>query len=165
MAAGITVAVALSFGIGAYAGVKQRSGQSADPTARTSASTAVPVQDNGPGSVPPLPFNAQLTGIHLTTSADASGGSTVTVTMRLGIPQGTLLTLSFGASPPAVRPGTRSLGTVHFGSYQGVVTSETGTAFSARITTPQPMYMTIVLDVDPSTGALTGTVTGTDRPI
>jgi hypothetical protein len=165
VAAGVTVAVALSFGIGAYAGVKQESGQTTGPTASTSAGTAVPVQAIGPGSVPPLPFNAQLTGIRLTTSADASGGSTVTMTMRLGIPQGTLLTLTFGGSPPGVRPGTRSLGTVQLGSYHGVVTTETGTAVSARITTPQPMYLTIVLGVDPSTGALTGTVTGTDRPV
>ncbi len=53
-----------------------------------------------------------------------------------------------------------SSGTVTFGPYQGAVTALNGGTVQADVSAPRPEVLTLSLQVDQETGALTGTVSG-----
>jgi hypothetical protein len=54
-----------------------------------------------------------------------------------------------------------SSGSVTLGPDHGVVTGLNGGTVSASMSSPTPLVLTISLQVDQNTGALTGTVSGT----
>jgi DMSO/TMAO reductase YedYZ heme-binding membrane subunit len=132
------------------------------PTAPTT--TAASGTGSGTGSAPTPPFNVGLTGSQSTSSPNSQGQVQVTLSMHLQNAAATPLTVTLIGS--AVQGGgvAMSSGSVTLGSSSGVVTSLSGGTVTAEVSSPTPMTLTMSLQVDQNTGALSGTATGTARP-
>ena len=123
-------------------------------------STTTPV--SGTGTVPVAPFTVALTGSQTTTSPDGQGNVQITLAMQLLDPSSTPLTVVLdGAALPSGGVSLSS-GSVTFGPYHGVVTSLSGGTVSADVSSPTPMTLTLSLGVDPNSGALSGTASGSN---
>jgi len=123
-------------------------------------STAPPV--GGTGTVPAAPFSADLSGSQTTTSPDAQGNVQITLAMQLRDQSSTPLTVVLDGAALASGGVSLSSGSVTFGPYHGVVTSLSGGTLSADVSSPTPMTLTLSLEVDPNSGALSGTVSGSN---
>ncbi len=125
------------------------------PTTSTTGAAAEPA--------PSPPFTVGVTGTQSTSTANSTGQVQVVLSMHLQNAGSTPLTVTLVGE--AVQGGgvTMSSGTVTLGSSHGVVTSLDGGTVSARISSPTPMDLTLSLQVDQNSGALSGTATGTAR--
>jgi hypothetical protein len=111
--------------------------------------------------VPTAPFTVPLTGSQTTTNPNGQGAVQVTLTMQLQNTSATPLTVVLDGS--AAGGGGVSLwsGSVTFGPYHGVVTGLNGGTVAATVSAPNPLVLTMQLNVSQNSGALSGTVTGT----
>lgn len=147
-------------------GWSHRSGTSAAllaQLARRSAGTPSPVTAGtvGAGTVPTAPFTFDLTGSQTTSAPDAQGQVQDTLTMQLQDPASTPLTLVLDGSPTQGGGIAMTSGSVTFGPYRGTVTSLDGGTVVAAVAAPDPETLTLSLQVDPNSGALSGSATGT----
>ncbi len=127
------------------------------------AAPAVPSGSAGAGTLPTAPFTYNLTGSQTTSAAGAQGQVQATLSMRLQDPSSTPLTVTLNGTPAQGGGIAMTSGSVTFGPYQGPVTSLDGGTVVATVATPGPETLTMSLQVDPNSGALAGTVTGTER--
>ena len=88
----------------------------------------------------------------------------VTLSMHLQNAAATPLTVTLIGSAAQGGGVAMSSGSVTLGSASGVVTSLSGGTVTADLSSPTPMTLTMSLQVDQNTGALSGTATGTARP-
>jgi DMSO/TMAO reductase YedYZ heme-binding membrane subunit len=182
IAAGL--AVVITVGLGAFAefgplrpGWSHRSGTSSALLAQiASESTSVasppiappgttpapstPVGKGASGEVPTAPFSIAVAGTQATASF-GSGQERITISLHLRDTQSTPLTIMLDGS--AVPGGGVSLadGSVSFGPYRGTVMSLEGDMIDAELPGAGPMELTVTLSIDQGTGALSGTVDGT----
>ncbi len=135
-------------------------GSASSTTTTPSTSTTSPASV---GSAPTPPFTASVSGSQSTSRPNSSGQVQVVLSMHLQNSASTPLTVTLVGD--AVQGGGVALssGTVALGSSRGVVTSLNGGTVSARISSPTPMDLTLSLQVDQNSGALSGTATGTAR--
>ena len=131
-------------------------GSPAAPTTSTTAGTT----GAGGGAVPAPPFSVGLVGSQSTSSPTGQGQVEVTLSMHLQDASSTPLTVVLDGS--AIQGGgvAMSSGSVTFGGYHGVVTSLSGGTLGANVATPTPTTLVLSLSVDQSSGALSGTATG-----
>jgi DMSO/TMAO reductase YedYZ heme-binding membrane subunit len=115
------------------------------------------------GPAPSPPFTVGVTGTQSTSGANNVGQVQVVLSMHLQNAGSTPLTVTLVGE--AVQGGgvAMSSGTVTLGSSHGVVTSLDGGTVSARLSSPTPMDLSLSLQVDQNSGALSGTATGTAR--
>jgi len=134
-------------------------------TAPTTTATTTPTTTagSGTGTAPTPPFTVGLTGSQSTSSPNSQGQVQVVLSMHLQNAAATPLTVTLVGS--AVQGGgvAMSSGSVTLGSASGVVTSLSGGTVTADLSTPAPMTLTLALQVDQNTGALSGTASGTAR--
>jgi len=142
------------------AGTSTGSASSSATTAPVTATTSPPA---AAGPAPSAPFTASVSGTQSTSSPNSAGQVQVVLSMQLQNAASTPLTVTLIGT--AVQGGGVSLssGTVTLGTSHGVVTSLNGGTVSARISSPTPMDLTLSLQVDQNSGALSGTATGTPR--
>ncbi len=129
-------------------------GTASAPTPTTPATPAVQ------GGVPAAPFSVGISGSQTASSPDTQGNVQVTLSMHLQDAAATPLTVVLVGT--AVQGGgvAMSSGSVTFGPYHGTVTALDGGTVQADVSTPRPEVLTLSLQVDQGTGALTGTVSG-----
>jgi len=132
-------------------------------TAPTSTTPAGPTAGSGTGTAPTPPFTVGLTGSQSTSSPNSQGQVQVVLSMHLQNASATPLTVTLIGT--AVQGGgvAMSSGSVTLGSSNGVVTSLSGGTVTADLSSPTPMTLTLALQVDQNSGALSGTATGTAR--
>lgn len=119
---------------------------------------------SGTGTAPTPPFTVGLTGSQSTSSPNSRGQVQVTLSMHLQDAAATPLTVTLIGSAAQGGGVAMSSGSVTLGSASGVVTSLSGGTVTAGLSSPTPMTLTLALQVDQNTGALSGTATGTARP-
>jgi hypothetical protein len=110
-------------------------------------------------AVPAVPFSTSVTG-HFTTSApNADGDSQVTLSMSLADTAAPLQVRIIGPAENGGVAMRRSA--VTFGGMSGQVTALEGANIGAVVSGPSgPIELTMSLSLDPSTGALTGQLSG-----
>jgi hypothetical protein len=125
-----------------------------------STTTTAPPRAGGSGSIPSVPFTVGISG---TQSAANAGGGQVQVTLSMQLQNATATPLTVVLIGSAVDGGgvAMSSGSVTFGPDSGVVTALNGGTVDATVNTSPPIQLVLSLNVDQSTGALSGTVTGT----
>jgi sulfoxide reductase heme-binding subunit YedZ len=165
-------AVAVVFAIAVFAvvgplrpGWSQRAGTSTallDQLARESAvgSSAVSAGSAGAGTVPTAPFTYNLTGSQTTSAPDARGQVQDTLSTQLQDPSSTPLTVVLDGTPAQGGGIAMTSGSVVFGTYRGTVTSLDGDTVVAAVSAPGLETLNLSLQAN-SSGALSGTVTGT----
>jgi len=126
--------------------------------ATQSAATSGPA---GAGTVPTAPFTYDLNGSQTTSAPGPQGQVQATLSMQLTDASSTPLTVVLDGTPAQGGGIAMTSGSVTFGPYQGTVTSLDGGTVVATVSAPGPETLTMSLQVDPSSGALVGTVTGT----
>ncbi len=131
------------------------SGSATAPTSATTGASA--------GPAPTAPFTASVSGTQTTSSPNGSGQVQVVLAMHLQNAGSTPLTVTLVGSAAQGGGVSLSSGTVTLGSSHGVVTSLSGGTVSARISAPTPIDLTLSLQVDQNSGALSGTAKGTPR--
>jgi hypothetical protein len=131
--------------------------------ARRSATAPSPVSSGsaGAGTVPADPFTFDLTGSQTTSSPGANGQVQNTLSLQLQDPSSTSLTVILDGTPAQGGGIAMTSGSVVFGTYRGTVTSLEGDTVVASVSAPQLETLTLTLRVDSTSGALSGTVTGT----
>jgi methionine sulfoxide reductase heme-binding subunit len=129
-------------------------------TGSTSPTTTPGASGGGSSGVPAAPFTDDLTGTQSSTSPDAQGNVQVTLAMHLKDASSTPLTVVLTGTAVAGGGVSMSSGSVVFGPYHGTVTALQGGTVSAAVSAPAPTALVLSLNVDQSSGALTGTVTG-----
>ena len=127
------------------------------PSAAAPTTTAPP--SASPGGVPSLPFTSQLTGTQSQTRPDAQGVIQVTLAMHLQDASATPLTIVLTGQESGGGVSLSS-GTATYGSYHGTVVGLNGGTVTARVEAPGPVTLTVDLQIDQRTGALSGTVSG-----
>jgi hypothetical protein len=132
----------------------------ATPSAPTTPTTP-PATGSGSAGVPTAPFTVPLTGQQSTTSPNGQGEVQVTLAMKLQDAASTPLTVVLIGTAVAGGGVSLSSGSVTFGPYRGAVTGLNGGTVSATVSTPNRLLLTLALNVDQSSGALSGTVSGT----
>jgi len=115
----------------------------------------------GTGTVPTTPFTYDLTGSQTISAPGSQGQVQATLSMQLKDPSSTPLTVVLNGTPAQGGGIAMTSGSVTFGPYRGAVTSLNGGTVVATVVTPGPETLTMSLQVDPNSGALAGTVTGT----
>ena len=133
-------------------------GASAAPT-----TTATTTAGSGTGTAPAPPFTVGLTGSQSTSGPNSQGQVQVVLSMHLQNAAATPLTVTLVGSAAQGGGVAMSSGSVTLGSASGVVTSLSGGTVTADLSSPTPMTLTLALQVDQSTGALSGTATGAAR--
>jgi hypothetical protein len=123
--------------------------------------TTVPV---GTGSAPSPPFTVGLTGSQSTSSPNSQGQVQVVLSMHLQNAAATPLTVTLIGSAAKGGGIAMSSGRATLGSSGGVVTSVSGGTVTADLSAPTPMTLTLALQVDQNSGALSGTASGTAGP-
>ncbi len=113
------------------------------------------------GTAPTPPFTATVSGTQSTSSPNSQGEVQVVLAMHLDNAAATPLTVTLLGTAAQGGGVSLSSGTVTLGSSRGAVTSLSGGTVSAHLSSPTAMDLTISLQVDQNTGALSGTVTGT----
>ena len=139
---------------------------SGSTSSAASATTSTSTSTTGPptsGSAPTAPFSASVSGSQSTSTPNSSGQVQVVLSMHLQNSAATPLTVTLVGDAAQGGGVVLSSGTVTLGSSRGVVTSLDGGTVSASISSPTPMDLTLSLQVDRSSGALSGTATGTPR--
>ncbi|MGP0107524.1 MAG: ferric reductase-like transmembrane domain-containing protein [Acidimicrobiales bacterium] len=126
-----------------------------------STATTAPATGSGSAGVPTAPFTVPLTGSQTTTNPNGQGAVQVTLTMQLQNTSGTPLTVVLDGSAAGGGGVSLSSGSVTFGPYHGVVTGLNGGTVAATVSAPNPLVLTMQLNVNQNSGALSGTVTGT----
>jgi hypothetical protein len=111
--------------------------------------------------VPSAPFTFDLTGSQTTAAPDAQGTVHDTLSMQLQNPSSTSLTVVLNGIPAQGGGIAMTSGSVVFGTYRGTVTSLDGDTVVAAVSAPSPETLTLSLSLDPNSGAISGTVTGT----
>jgi hypothetical protein len=104
-----------------------------------------------------------LTGSQSTSGSNSQGQEQVVLSMHLQNAAATPLTVTLVGSATQGGGVDMSSGSVTLGSADGVVTSLSGGTVTADLPSPTPMTLTLALQVDQNTGALSGTATGTAR--
>ena len=115
----------------------------------------------GSGSPPAAPFTAPLTGTQTSSAPDSRGDVRITLNLRLEDSTSTPLTVVLEGAAAQGGGVSLSSGSVTLGPYRGVVTALEGCTMAATLASPAPLALTIDLNVDQSTGALSGTVSAT----
>jgi hypothetical protein len=123
--------------------------------------TATTTQPATTGTTPTPPFTATVSGTQSTSSPNSRGEVQVVLAMHLGNAASTPLNVTLLGTAAQGGGVSLSSGTVTLGSSHGEVTSLSGGTVSAHLSSPTAMDLTINLQVDQNTGALSGTVTGT----
>jgi sulfoxide reductase heme-binding subunit YedZ len=126
------------------------------PTAGSPAATA---PATGAGSVPAAPFTSQVGGTQSQSGPDAQGNIRVTLAMHLADAASTPLTVVL-VGAQAGNGVSLSSGTVDFGGASGPVVGLDGGTVVGAGGPPSPITLTIQLQVDQQSGALSGSVTG-----
>jgi len=169
---GAVGAVVVVFAIAVFAivgplrpGWSHRSGTSSALLAQLARKNAVPVNGTSGGTgaeaVPTAPFTYDLAGSQTTSAPDAQGQVQDTLSMQLQDPSSTPLTVVLDGTPAQGGGIAMTSSSVTFGTYKGAVTSLDGGTVVATVSTPGPETLTMSLQVDPNSGALSGTVIGT----
>ena len=131
-------------------------------TTTTAAAATTPTTQAAPtGTAPTAPFTATVSGTQSTSAPNSQGEVQVVLAMHLGNAAATPLTVTLLGTAAQGGGVSLSSGTVTLGSSRGQVTSLSGGTVSARLSSPTAMDLTISLQVDQNTGALSGTVSGT----
>ncbi len=133
----------------------------ATTTTQAAAATTPTTQAVPTGTAPTPPFTASVSGTQSTSSPNSQGEVQVVLAMHLGNSANTPLTVTLLGTAAQGGGVSLSSGTVTLGSSRGAVTSLSGGTVSAHLSSPTAMDLTISLQVDQNTGALSGTVTGT----
>jgi methionine sulfoxide reductase heme-binding subunit len=133
------------------------------PTAPTTTTTAATTAGSGTGTAPTPPFTVGLTGSQSTSQPNGQGQVQVVLAMHLQNAAATPLTVTLVGSSAQGGGVAMSSGSVTLGSTSGVVTSLSGGTVTADLSSPTPMTLTLALQVDQNTGALSGTATATAR--
>ncbi len=165
-AAVVVFAIALFATVGPLrSGWSRRSGTSSALLAELARKNAEPTTGTaggtGPGTLPTAPFTYDLIGSQATSAPDGQGRVQDTLSMQLQDPSSTRLTVVLDGTPAQGGGIAMTSGAVTLGPYQGTVTSLDGGTVVATVSTPGPETLTMSLQVDPNSGALSGTVTGT----
>ncbi len=116
---------------------------------------------SGAGGVPPAPFTYDLSGTQTTTTAGGQGTAQIILSMTLNDSASTPLTVRLVGAPDHQGGIVMTSGAVAFGPYHGTVSKLSGDMVGAVVQAPAPEDLTLSLQVDPGTGAISGTVTGT----
>ena len=111
------------------------------------------------GSTPTVPFTSQLTGSRSSTAPDSQGNIQVTLAMHLADTAATPLTVVLLGAQSGGGVSLSS-GTVALGPYKGTVTGLNGGTVTGTVSTPSPWVLTISLQINQQTGALSGSVSG-----
>jgi sulfoxide reductase heme-binding subunit YedZ len=137
-----------------------KSANAATTGASTGRATPTTAPVHGSNSIPSVPFTSPVTGLQTQTSPDARGLIQVTLAMHLADATSTPLSV--------VLVGTRSgggvslaSGTVTLGSAEGPVTGLNGGTVIGTVSAPNPVTLTISLQVDQQSGGLSGSVSAT----
>ncbi len=137
-----------------------RSGTSATgTTAPSSGSAQTSTAGNGTGTVPSVPFTSQVSGTQTQSGPDAQGNVRISLAMHLADAASTPLTVVLVGAQSGGGVSL-STGTVTFGGDSGSVVGLNGGSVVATVSTPSPITLTIQLQVDQQTGALSGTIAG-----
>jgi hypothetical protein len=110
--------------------------------------------------VPTAPFTYNLTGSQTTSAPDARGQVQDTLSTQLQDPSSTPLTVVLDGTPAQGGGIAMTSGSVVFGTYRGTVTSLDGDTVVAAVSAPGLETLNLSLQAN-SSGALSGTVTGT----
>ncbi len=127
----------------------------------SSTPTAEPAAGSSSGQVPSVPFTAGIAGTQSTSRPDDQGQVRVTLALHLQDRSSTPLTVVLAGTAIAGGGVAMSSGSVSLGPYRGVVTGLSGGTVSATVSAPGPTRLSLSLNVDQTSGALTGTVTAT----
>jgi len=141
------------------AGTTSPAGAATAPT-----TTAATTAGSGTGTAPTPPFAVGLAGSQSTSQPNSQGQVQVVLAMHLQNAAATPLTVTLVGSAAQGGGVAMSSGSVTLGSTRGVVTSLSGGTVTADLSSPTPMTLTLALQVNQNTGALSGTATGTARP-
>jgi Ferric reductase like transmembrane component len=131
-------------------------------TTTTTAPVSTPT-GGAAGPAPAPPFTVGVAGTQSTSNPNSAGEVQVVLSMHLQDAASTPLTVTLLGQAAQGGGVAMSSGTVTLGTSKGVVTGLNGGTVSARITSPSPMDLTLSLQVDQNSGALSGTATGTAR--
>jgi sulfoxide reductase heme-binding subunit YedZ len=123
--------------------------------------TASPGSGAAPGSIPVVPFTSKVTGSQVQTAPDARGDIRITLGMHLVDAGSTPLTVVLVGAESGSGVSLSS-GSVTFGPYRGTVVGLNGGTVTARVSAPGPVALVMNLTIDQRSGALSGTVIGTN---
>ena len=112
------------------------------------------------GSVPSVPFTSTLTGSQSSTAPDAQGNVKVTLSMHLSDATTTPMTVVLAGAQSGSGVALSS-GTITLGQFTGPVTGLNGGTVVGTVSTPNPVTLTLSLQLDQGTGGLSGTVSAT----
>ncbi len=115
----------------------------------------------GSVTAPTPPFTTGLTGSQSTSGPDSQGNEQVTLSMHLQNATSTPLTVVLSGTAASGGGVAMTSGTVTLGSSHGAVTSLSGGTLTATLTGAVPMDLTLSLQVDRNSGALSGTASAT----
>ncbi len=125
------------------------------------ATTATTPPAAGSGTAPTPPFTVGLTGTQSSSGPDSQGNEQVTLSMHLQNAASTPLTVVLSGTAAAGGGVAMSSGTVTLGSSHGAVTSLSGGTLTATLSGATPIDLTLTLQVDQNSGALSGTASAT----
>ena len=128
-------------------------------TTPSSGATPSTAAGSGGGPIPSVPFTSQVSGSQSQSGPDAQGNIRITLAMHLADSAGTPLTVVLAGAQSGGGVSLSS-GTVDFGGDAGTVLGLNGGTVVATVATPSPVRLTIQLQIDQQTGALSGTVSG-----
>ena len=114
----------------------------------------------GSGGVPSVPFTSTLTGSQSSTAPDAQGNVKVTLSMHLSDSATTPLTVVLNGAQSGSGVALSS-GTITLGQSTGPVTGLNGGTVVGTVSTPNPVTLTLSLQLDQGSGGLSGTVSAT----
>lgn len=114
----------------------------------------------GSDGVPTVPFTSTVTGSQSSTAPDARGSVKVTLSMHLSDSATTPLTVVLNGAQSGSGVALSS-GTITLGQFTGSVTGLNGGTVVGTVSTPNPVTLTLSLQLDQGTGGLSGTVSAT----
>ena len=133
------------------------------PATTPSAPPATPAPSasgTGSGSAPSVPFTSQVTGTQTQSAPDGQGNIRITLAMHLQDASSTPLTIVLTGQESGGGGVSLSTGTVTFGSYTGTVVGLNGGTVTMAVNAPDPVTLVADLQIDQQSGALAGTVSG-----
>ena len=133
-------------------------GTTTPATGGTTTPTTAPTASGG--SAPAVPFTSQLSGTQTQTGPDSQGTVTVTLALHLQDAASTPLTVTLIGAQSGGGVSLSS-GTATFAGRTGTIVGLNGGTVIARFGSPSPMTLTLQLEVDQQSGAISGTVSGT----
>jgi hypothetical protein len=159
----VAIVIIVIVGIGFASLAHHSTGAGQATTTVTVAPTNSVISGTGNGATPTPPFTVGLTGFQSTSSPNGKGQVQVVLSMHLQNAAATPLTVTLIGSDVKGGGIAMSSGKATLGSSSGVVTSVSGGRVTADLGSPTPMTLTLALQVDQNTGALSGTATGTAK--